>query len=71
MFDISRDEHIAFLTKLREDAIKDLSAQPDSQMHQEVFALIDRDLQNALRAQQQEREESDQKTGKPRKRAIP
>jgi hypothetical protein len=71
MFGISRDEHIAVLTELREGAIKDLNAQPDCQMRQEVFALIDRDLQNALRAQQQEREEGHQKPRKTRKRAAP
>jgi hypothetical protein len=36
-----------------------------------VFALIDRDLQNALRAQQQEREERHPKPRKTRKRAAP
>jgi hypothetical protein len=77
MFGISNDEQVAFLTKLREDAVKDLDAQPDCPFRQDVFDLIDRDLQTALRAQQQEPEESHQKPRKtrkihkPRKRAAP
>jgi hypothetical protein len=45
---VSRDEHVAFLTELREGAAKALDAQPDDPFRLEVFALIDRDLQNAL-----------------------
>lgn len=70
MFSVSREELIAFLTELREGATKALDAQPDHPFRLEVFALIDRDLQNALRAEQQEREEG-QKPRKPRKRAAP
>jgi hypothetical protein len=71
MFDVSKDELVAFLTELREGAVKTLNAQPDCDFHQEVYALIDRDLQGALRAQQREREESRRKPPKarvPRKR---
>jgi hypothetical protein len=69
---VSRDERVAFLTELR--AAKALDAQPDDPFRLEVFGLIDRDLQNALRAQQQEREEGHpkpRKTRRPRKRAAP
>lgn len=61
MFGISDDEQVAFLTKLREDAVKDLEAQPDCPFRQDVFELIDRDLQNALRFQRRAREEGQQK----------
>jgi hypothetical protein len=63
---VRRDEHISFLTELREGAAKALDAQPDDPFRLEVFALIDRDLQNALRAQQQEREEGHPKPRKTR-----
>jgi hypothetical protein len=68
MFGISNDEQVAFLTKLREDAAKDLDGQPDCPFRQDVFDLIDRDLQNALRAQHREQDEGQQK---PRKQAAP
>ena len=74
MFGVSKDEQVAFLTELREEAAAGLDAQPDDPFRLEVFALIDRDLQTALRAQQQEREEGHpkpRKTRKPRKRAAP
>ena len=61
---VTRDEHVEFLTELREGAAKALDAQPDDPFRLEVFALIDRDLQNALRAQQ-EREEGHPKPRKP------
>ena len=56
MFGISRDERVAFLTELLEQAAERLDSTGLS-VRQEIFALIAHDLQTILRAQQQEREE--------------
>jgi hypothetical protein len=71
MFSVSRDERVAFLTELLEQAAERLDVQPDCPFRQEIFALIARDLQTTLRAQQQGREEGHPKPREPRKRAIP
>ena len=57
MFGISRDERVAFLTELLEQAAERLDVRPGYPFRQEIFALIAHELRTILRAQQQEREE--------------
>jgi hypothetical protein len=62
---VSKDERIVFLTELRKEAADRLYARLDCPFRLEVLVRIDRDLQNALRAQQQEREADHPKPHQP------
>ena len=66
---VSKDELVAFLTKLREGAIAGVRETPDGpagELRQAILDLINKDLRSARWAQKHERENKWNRSHRPR-----